>query len=409
MTRVAYLLHNFPGKTDTFIRREIRSLKDQGVSVAVISVWHPNERETTPDILAEWINDTTFLLPRSALSIGVSSLKAFGRQPLHIIKALAYALRTARPGLKGLLYQLFYFVEAVLASEALRAGKFTHVHNHIGDQSGTVTMLAAKLTGLDYSITFHGWPVFFDAKSSSVKEKVQGARFVRAISYFCRSQLMMFADSDDPTKYKVVHCGLQMQRYAYRSPVRPVRTLFCAARLSPEKGLTFLLRALAELRGRGHDLRLKLAGGGPSHDRLVEMASHLQISDKVEFLGFVDETRIIEELRQADLFVLPSFVEGVPVSAMEAMAIGVPVIATNIAGTSELVEGGSTGTLVRPADVGALVSAVEDVISNYDFRLRSAERARKKVETEFDVDTETAKLRSHLLDDTRSELGSAYN
>ncbi len=259
-------------------------------------------------------------------------------------------------------------------------------------------MLAGMLTGIGYSITFHGWPVFFDAKDSRIKEKVQRAEFVRAISYFCRSQLMMFSDSDDPKPFKVVHCGLEIDKYTFRAPSPAVRTVFCAARLSPEKGLTFLLRAVAQLIARGHDLRLRLAGNGPSHERLVNLASDLSIQNRVEFLGFLDEDRVIEELQNSDLFVLPSFVEGVPVSAMEAMAIGVPVIATNIAGTSELVENGSTGTLVRPADVDELVATIETVIKDYEFRLRSTELARKKVVTEFDVDVETAKLHSYLTE-----------
>jgi colanic acid/amylovoran biosynthesis glycosyltransferase len=398
MTRIAYLLHNFPGKTDTFIKREIRSLQKRGADVSVISVWRPSERETTSEIMAEWKSDTQFLLPQSVARVLFTTIKVFFRNPLVFVRTLLFSVATARPGVRGALYQLFYFAEALLASEALRAGKISHIHNHIGDQSGTVTMLAGMLTGIGYSVTFHGWPVFFDAKDSRIKEKVQRAEFVRAISYFCRSQLMMFSDSDDPRPFKVVHCGLEIDKYTFRLPSPAVRTIFCAARLSPEKGLTFLLQAVAQLIARGHDLRLRLAGSGPSHERLAALASDLSIQNRVEFLGFLDEDRIIEELQNSDLFVLPSFVEGVPVSAMEAMAIGVPVIATNIAGTSELVENGSTGTLVRPADVDELVATIEAVINDYEFRLRSAELARKKVVTEFDVDVETATLHSCLIE-----------
>ena len=100
-------------------------------------------------------------------------------------------------------------------------------------------MLAAHLAQIGYSITFHGWPVFFDAKYYRVKEKVLSARFTRAISYFCRSQLMMFSEQDDPRTFKVVHCGLSLDRYHYRPPREPVRRIFCAARLSPAEGTCF--------------------------------------------------------------------------------------------------------------------------------------------------------------------------
>src|SRR4029079_6984418 len=213
MKRIAYLLHRFPALTDTFIKREIHGLQAAGTNVLVLSVWKPKDSETTPDILAEWAADTRFLLPRSILSILWIVLTMAASSPLRFCSAFYLALSTARPGLRGFAYQLFYFAEAVLAAAELQTNAVDHVHNHIGDQSGTVTMLAANLAGIGYSITFHGWPVFFDAKYSRIKEKVLGARFTRSISYFCRSQLMMFSECDDPAPFKVVHCGLDLAKY----------------------------------------------------------------------------------------------------------------------------------------------------------------------------------------------------
>jgi glycosyltransferase involved in cell wall biosynthesis len=398
MKRIAYLLHNFPGITDTFIRREIRSLQAAGVEVIVISVWKPKESHTTPEILADWTAYTYFVLPRSIFSILFTCIFSFVRNPGRFLASGHLAYSTSRPGLRGMMFQLFYFVEAVLAAEILRDKAIQHIHNHIGDQSGTVTMLAANLADVQYSITFHGWPVFFDAKYSMLKEKVQRARFIRAISYFCQSQLMMFAECEEQARFKVIHCGLSIGKYQYRDPGAGIKTIFCAARLSPEKGLTFLLRAMKGLIDKGYDLNLRLAGNGPSLEELKKSAGDLGITDRVAFLGFLNENQIINELRMADLFVLPSFVEGIPVSAMEAMATGVPVIATNIAGTSELVEHGRTGLLVRPSDPQALMEAITKMADDHDFRLHAAKVARKKVVDEFDVDKESQKLKASLLE-----------
>src|SRR5664280_1586594 len=398
MKRIAYLLHRFPAITDTFIKREIRSLQIAGTSVLVISVWKPNERETTPDILSEWAEDTRFILPRPGLSIWRTVFAAALRSPRRFFLTLRLAFSTSRPGVRGLAYQFFYFLEAILAADELRKNTIDHVHNHIGDQSGTVTMLAAQLAGIGYSITFHGWPVFFDAKYSRIKEKVLGARFTRSISYFCRSQLMMFSECNDPTAFKVVHCGLNIAKYAYRPPKQQIKRLFCAARLSPEKGLAFAIEALSLLLAKGNDLELRLAGDGPSKSHLESLTTRLGLADRVQFLGFLTEDEVIGELQASDLFVLPSFVEGVPVSAIEAMAVGVPVIATNIAGTSELIEDGKTGILIRPSDSQALAEAVVRMIEDYEFRLNAAEQARRKVVEEFDIDKETAKLNQYLVE-----------
>ena len=209
---------------------------------------------------------------------------------------------------------------------------------------------------------------------------------------------MMFSECDDPNPFKVVHCGLSIAKYAFRPPKEKIKRLFCAARLSPEKGLTFAIEALRILLDKGYDLELRLAGGGPSKTHLEALTNQLGVADRVHFLGFLTEDEVISELQTSDLFVLPSFVEGVPVSAMEAMAVGVPVIATNIAGTSELIEDGKTGILIRPSDSQALAEAVVRMIEDYEFRLNAAEQARRKVVDEFDIDKETAKLNQYLVE-----------
>jgi colanic acid/amylovoran biosynthesis glycosyltransferase len=398
MKRVGYLLHRFPGITDTFIKREIRCLQKAGTDIQVISVWKPLECETTPCIMSQWASDTYFVLPRSPLSIARSAAASVMRSPGRFIAAAHLAMSTRRPGIRGLAYQLAYFLEAVLVAERVRKNDIHHLHNHIGDQSATVTMLAACLAGIGYSITFHGWPVFFDAKYSRIKEKVRAARFTRSISYFCRSQLMMFSEFDDPTPFKIVHCGLDLAKYTYRPPRNEVKTLFCAARLSPEKGHTVTLHALKLLLDRGYELDLRLAGDGASRKRLQRLVEDLKITHRVHFLGHLTEEQVIDELRACDVFVLSSFVEGVPVAAMEAMAMGVPVIATNIAGTSELIEDGKTGLLVRPADSEVLADAITRMVADYEFRLLAAERGRRKVFDEFDLEREAAKLNEYLLE-----------
>jgi colanic acid/amylovoran biosynthesis glycosyltransferase len=397
MQRIAYLLHRFPEITDTFIKREIRCLQRTGTNIEVIAVWKPSASETTLETMKQWAADTHFVLPRSWPSIIGILLRTLISSPVRSCRSLCLSVSTARPGLRGLAYQFIYFFEAVLAADIIKRRAIDHVHNHIGDQSGTVTMLAAHLAGIGYSITFHGWPVFFDAKYYRVKEKVLGAKFNRCISYFCRSQLMMFSELDDPSGFEVVHCGLSLDRYHYRPPRKPVRRIFCAARLSPQKGHVFLIRAMKNLIDQGYELELRLAGDGPRKQELINLANELGISDRVVFLGFVTEDEVIRELQDSDLFVLPSFVEGLPVSAMEAMAVGVPVISTNIAGTSELIEDGKTGLLVRPSDSGAIADAIIRMVNDYDFRLRAAELGRKKVVEEFDLEMECAKLNMLLL------------
>ena len=397
MKRICYLLHRFPRVTDTFIRREIISLRKAGTEVRVVSVWKPRKPETTDELLQEWSDDVGFLLPRSIFSIFGIALTLVVRSPGRFMAAFRLALATSRPGIRGLTYQMFYFVEAMLAAKVLQQWDINHVHNHFGDHSGITTMLASKLSGIGYSISFHGPHIFLDAKDAAIKEKVKHARFIRCISYFCRSQLIVLSESSNLSTYKIVHCGLELSSYQFRLPREQMCRIFCAARLAPEKGIEFLIRAMALLVGK-IDVRLRLAGDGPSRLALEEITRELGVADRVNFLGNLSERDVTRELSSSDLFVLPSLAEGVPVSLMEAMAVGVPVIATNIAGTSELVEDGRTGLLVRPSDAHVLADAIIRMRLEYSLRLSAAELGRKKVADEFDIEKETAKLNTYLLE-----------
>jgi glycosyltransferase involved in cell wall biosynthesis len=150
------------------------------------------------------------------------------------------------------------------------------------------------------------------------------------------------------------------------------------------------------------DIELRIVGDGPSRAFLERLVRDLGVEGRVRFLGAVDEPTKMRELYAADLLVLPSLAEGLPSSIAEAMAVGVPVIATNIAGTSELVEHEKTGLLVQPSDPEALARAIIRMIGSYDLRTEAAKRAREKLVEEFDVIKETAKLREYFLEHSES-------
>lgn len=313
---IAYLLHRFPENTDTFVKRELRWLLNAGTRVRVISVWKPNLRETSSANISEWSRHTSYLLPCSAIRVAAAAVSLALGSPGRFLSGVRLAWATSRPGVHGVTYQIFYFFEAVLAAREIQRRGSKHVHNHNGDQSGTVAMLAARLAGISYSITFHGWPVFFDAEYSRIKEKVRGAAFTRSISYFCRSQLMLFSSSWDQAPFKIVHCGVNIREFKYRLPRKDVRRVLCVARMSSEKGISFLIEGFKMLLDRGYKIQLRLVGSGVDEPTLKTMVSHLGIEKEVKFLGHCPEEEVRNELENADIFVLPSFVEGVPVSAI---------------------------------------------------------------------------------------------
>jgi glycosyltransferase involved in cell wall biosynthesis len=138
-----------------------------------------------------------------------------------------------------------------------------------------------------------------------------------------------------------------------------------AALFRPRKGAEILLEALAALRSRGIEARLRAVGAfeEPEYERATkQLAEHLGIADLVDWVGFTDD--VPAELRRIDLFVLPSlFGEGMPMVVLEALAAGLPVVASRVEGIPEAVRHGSEGLLVEPRSVGQLAAAIEEIIA----------------------------------------------
>ena len=143
--RIAYLLHRFPRKTDTFIQREIAALRRRSLDVEVISVWHPSVQDTNAETLNAWKSVTTYILPSPKLRLLGRLFLTILKNPAAFLRTLLLAARTSKPGVKGAALQSVYLAEAIEAGRILKQRHISHVHNHIGDQSGTVTMLAAHL------------------------------------------------------------------------------------------------------------------------------------------------------------------------------------------------------------------------------------------------------------------------
>lgn len=176
----------------------------------------------------------------------------------------------------------------------------------------------------------------------------------------------------------------------------PLR-LITVARLSPEKGLDDLLAAVAQAGAAGAPLGLELVGDGPDRERLEALAAELGIAAQVRFTGFVGtRPQLVERLDTADVFVLPSRSEGLPHSVVEAMARGLPVVATAIGGLPELLGEGS-GIIVPPQDPAALAAVLGALAADRarldDLSARSIARVRR-----FEPDAQAAELCDRLAE-----------
>lgn len=400
--RIGYLTNHYPRATDTFIQREVAALRKRGFDIRTFSVRRSgSEHDVGPEVIAEK-RQTRYLLPVSLLRLLGANALAFGRAPQRYLAVLWLAMTTRRPGLRGMGLQLAYFQEAVVLSQEIRRQGITHLHNHGGDNSGTVTLLASALARVGYSITVHGPHIFFDPTHWALREKLRLARFIACISHYCRSQLMLFSDQADWGRLKIVHCGVDIERYRYDEVRSRAQQLLYAGRLAAEKGLPVLFESLRMLLARGYEFQLTLAGGGDDRGALEELARQLGIHKHLVFAGYLTQEQVREHLRQSDIFILPSFAEGVPVSLMEAMACGVPVLSTYVGGVAELVENEHTGLLVPAGDSAALSEAIARYFDDFELRQRVSRQARQKIIAGFNLDTEVDRLAELFVASARS-------
>lgn len=380
---IAYITGCYPRATDTFIQREVIGLRGLGWEVFPYAVRRPDALHAEIPAVAAERQRTTYLLPFRLLPLLAVNLDWLLHSPRAYWRTFNLALRSRKPGLKGLAYQLAYFLEATLLARDMAGKRLAHVHNHLGDASATVAMLAARLAGISFSMTIHGPHIFFDPVNWALRDKVAEAAFVACISDFCKSQVMLFSARADWHKLAEVRCGVDMEAYAWRPPRATGIKILFVGRLAAEKGILVLLESFAGLLARMPHAQLRLAGDGEDRKILEARVAELGLAERVIFLGYCSQETVRAELESADLFVLPSFAEGVPVSLMEAMAIGVPVVSTYVGGIVELVIPDETGLLVPAGSVPRLAKAIFTGLTDAAWRQRVSVAAREKVARDY--------------------------
>lgn len=172
-----------------------------------------------------------------------------------------------------------------------------------------------------------------------------------------------------------------------------VKLLFVGA-IGKLKGERDLIRALAILRKSKPNIKVSILGYGA--ESLQDYCDELGVSEFIEFLGAVSMQDRIGFFHDADIFILPTFAEAMPMSVIEAMAAGLPVVTTPVGGIPELIEDGETGLLFPPGDVETLAEKIEFLLNDKDARINIGEKARKKAREQMDFQVYTEKLRAHL-------------
>ncbi|MDR3734213.1 MAG: glycosyltransferase family 4 protein [Acidobacteriaceae bacterium] len=377
--RLAYLLSQYPAVSHTFLRDEINGLRQLGFTIETASINAAYAAHTGEDGAA--VSSTFYVKPTPATRALGLAFRTLFSHPGVFFRGLRAAFTGAGLDAWRILYAAFYFLEGLLVADWLRQRNLRHLHIHFGGPVATVGRIAARAARIPYSLTIHGPDEFFNENKFILRQKVEQAAFVFCISNYCRGQLMRIAAPQHWPRLHVARLGVNCDLFAARTPrslAVPVQ-LLCVGRLVAAKGQRVLLDACRLLAERGHLLHVTFVGTGPDEAGLKTHAAVLGLGASVHFTGALSHAEIRARLSEADVFVLPSFAEGIPVALMEAMAVQLACVSTWTAGIPELIIPDVDGLLVPPGSPSALADALEQLLADPQLRAQLGLSARQRV------------------------------
>lgn len=399
--KLAYLVSRFPKISETFILYEILELRKLGFEIDIFPLVREREEVQHPEV-ASLTNRTHY---HSVISLPVVLAQLFWitRRPVQYFGALWNVIRGNVSSPKFLIRGLVAFLLAGLFAKEIQRSGIGHVHAHWATHPALAAYVIHRLTGLPYSFTAHAHDIYVE--QSMLREKIAESAFVVTISEFNRRFLAGLYGQALVEKVDVIHCGIDLnvfQPHETNQKADPF-TLICVASLEEKKGHKYLIEACAQLSKKGVAFNCLLVGDGDLRPELEAMIQQYGLSAHVKLLGRQPRHRVGELLAQSHALILPSIVtskgkmEGIPVALMEALAMEMPVIATNISGVSELVENNVTGLLVPEKDAAALAAAIETVRQDPEAAAVRGKRGRQKVVAEFDLHANTEALAERFI------------
>ncbi|HEY5109173.1 MAG TPA: glycosyltransferase [Acidimicrobiales bacterium] len=398
---VCYLTKRFPRLSETFILDEILGLEAHGVPLRLFAVADPGESHVQPDVGK--VRGTVVYLRRGAgagaavrdharFLRGHATL--FRRDPRRWSRtAWTMATRERSMALAR------HFLEAGGMAREMERVDGVHLHAAFAHGPASIAYYVHQLTGVPFSFAAHAKDLYLSSPPV-LAMKIEASTFVLACSQSATSELRRIAvaeaarrgtSGDVADKVILAPHGVDVERFHPGGRSDGVDhegsaglRIVAVGRLVPKKGYPVLLDALADLARRKVDVECRIVGGGDLRDALAARVAALGLEGVVTFLGSRTQTEVLDEYREADVFVQASVItddgdrDGIPNSVLEAMACGLPVVATEVAGIPEVVHDGTTGLLVRP-EPRLLADALQSLAEDPRLRARLGDDARRLV------------------------------
>lgn len=375
---VLYLAAEFPTHWQTYILDEAEHLRHRGMRVVLATTRAPADEAKSPSLADRAGDDIESLFPVSWRDI-CWLLRKFSR----VAGALSYISETTSGGFMGQVRRLTLVPSAARMARLTSKYKITHVHVHSFGNAAHVAAMTHRMVGLSYSLTLHG---SLSVWGGDIRAKTRDAAKVFAVTQPLATELARTYPGEN---IQIASMGINVSRFTPNRAIENDSATFnvvTVARLHHSKGHVYALEAIRKLSDCGVPVRYTIVGSGPHEAAIRGHIERLGLSDIIEMAGPKSSSEVAAILSKSDTLVLSSIGEGeaAPVSVMEAMASGLPVVCSQIGGTHDMVQDGEDGYLVPQGDVDAIAGALSRLANDPVLREGMGRKARRKAETMFD-------------------------
>ena len=404
--KIGYLLMTYPKISETFVLNEILALEAKGAGLTILSLRTPADPEVLPAVAK--VRSPLWYVPESLWERKAAALRAhlalISLSPNRYGLALWFSFRRKEG------WSLRSFVQAGAVAWRLRRAGVVRLHAHFADTPTDVAELVHLLTGIPFSFTAHAKDIYC-SDPEVLDRKIHRAEFVVTCTEYNRQFLQKVSTNGTPI-HRIYH-GIDTQQFHARavdrrSQAEALPTLLSVGCFREKKGFTTLLRACRILKQQGRRFRCWIVGDGPLRPVLEALIRVLDLQDSVSLLGKKTQDEVIGLYREATVFLLPCEVadngdrDGIPNVLMEAMAMGLPVVSTDVSGIPELIRHDRNGCLVPQRDPEALATMLGRLLDDPGLRDAFSRAGQETVAQKFSTFHMSRQLTTLFLAGDRS-------
>ncbi len=381
---IAYVLLWFPLSSETFIFREIQELEKQGINIEICTLYGKSVSGCS-EAMKNYPGPVWRLGICNIFKIGSSFFRALLKHPKKVYDLARRGLFRKMRNLEALGENIWSFFAGFPLAEKCKKDNVALIHSAWANGPATAAWIASSMSGIPFAFTGRAGDIY--PQDGILAEKAKDALFIRTNNEANVNWLQSFCPEDKKDKVRLIYNSVafpQENSVRCESPTRPYRIL-SIGRFVRTKGFPYLLTAMARLVRENFPVTLTLVGDGAWRGRLEKMVDRLNLSSCVEMPGFLPNDEMPALIKSHDLLVVPSVIhsngdrDGIPNVIMEALSLGMPVVATDVCGISEIIQNGKTGFLVPQRNARALADAIRQSFEDWENSCKMAQSGHKLV------------------------------